>query len=61
MLQGLCVGPNRALGVICDESASHPHESDYASHLNFFTDVVTRLKEQAAKARQLVEGRSRGS
>ena len=60
MLQGLRVRANNALGAICDESAPHPHESHYASHLNFFTDIVTRLEAQAAKARQLVEERSRG-
>ena len=48
MLQGLRVRANNALGAICDESAPHPHESDYASHLNFFTDVVTLLEDQAA-------------
>ena len=48
------------MGTICDESAPHPHESDYASHLNFFTDVVTRLEDQAVKAHLLVEGRSQG-
>ena len=60
MLQGLSVRANNALGAICDESAPHPHESDYASHLNFFTDVVTRLEGQAVQACQLVEGRNRG-
>ena len=60
MLQGLRVRANNALGAICDESAPHPHESDYASHLNFFTDVVTRMEDQATQACQLVEGRIRG-
>ena len=48
------------MGAICDESAPHPHESNYASHLNLFTNIVTRLEDQATKARQLVEERSRG-
>ena len=60
MLQGLRVRANNALGAICDESAPHPHESDYASHLRVFTDIVTRLEDQATKSRQLIEERSRG-
>ena len=48
------------MGAIYDESAPHPHENDYASHLNFFIDIVTRLEERAMKARKLVEERSRG-
>ena len=60
MLQGLRVRANNTLGAVCDESTPHPHESDYASHLRFFTDVLTRLEDQAAKARQLIEERSRG-
>ena len=51
MLQGLRVRANNALGAICNESAPHPHESEYASHLNFFTNIMTRLEDQAAKAR----------
>ena len=31
MLQGLRVRANNALGAICDESAPHPHENDYAN------------------------------
>ena len=60
MLQGLRVRANNALGAICDESAPRPHENDYASHLHFFADIVTRLEDQAAKSHQLVEERSWG-
>ena len=60
VLQGLRIRANNALGAICDERAPLPHENDYASNLCFFTDIVTRLEDQAAKARQLVEERSRG-
>ena len=60
MLQGLRLRANSALGTICDESAPHPHENDYASHLSFFTDIVTRLEARAARSRELVAERSRG-
>ena len=33
---------------------------DYASHLRFFTEVMPCLENQAARARELVEERSRG-
>ena len=49
MLQALRARANKALGAICDESAPHPHENDYASHLRFFTDIMTRLEDQAEK------------
>ena len=34
--------------------------NDYASHLRFFTDVVTRLESHSKRAHQVVEERSRG-
>ena len=60
MLQDLRVRANRALETICEESIPHPYEDDDASHLCFFTQIVTRLDDRAARARQLVEERSRG-
>ena len=60
MLQDLRNRANTALGFICDENAPHPHSNDYASHLIFFTNVVTRLEARSDRARQLVEERSRG-
>ena len=60
MLQGLTVRANCALGTICDESAPHSHENDYASHLNLFTDIVTHLEARAARTRELVMERSQG-
>ena len=60
MLQDLWNRANTALGHICDENAPHLHSSDYASHLTFFTDVVTRLEAWSDRARRLVEERSRG-
>lgn len=60
MLQGLRIRANNTLGAICDESTAHPHENDYACHLPFFTDIITRLEDQVAQARQLVKERSRG-
>ena len=59
MLQDLRNRANTALGFICDENAHPPHSNDYASHLIFFTEVVTRLQAQSARARQLVEERGR--
>ena len=59
MLQDLRVRANRALSTICEESAPHPREEDYAIHLRFFGDVVTRLQNRSERARQLVEERSR--
>ena len=44
MLQGLRNRANSALGYICDENAPTPHSNDYASHLTFFTEVMTRLE-----------------
>ena len=60
MLQDLRVRANRALSTICEESAPHPREEDYASHLCFFTEIVMRLEDRAARARELVEEGSRG-
>ena len=60
MLQDLRNRVNTALGHICDENAPHPHSNDYASHLIFFTDVVTRLEARSDRDRRLVEERSRG-
>ena len=60
MVQALRLWANRSLGVICKESVPHPRVEDYASHLHFFTEVVTRLEDQAARARKLVEERSQG-
>ena len=48
------------MGSICEENVPHPRVEDYASHLRFFTEIVTRLEDQAARARGLVEERSRG-
>ena len=44
MLQDLRNRANIALGHICDVEAPTPHSNDYASHLTFFTEVVTRLE-----------------
>ena len=60
MLQDLRLRANSALGTICDESAPHPRERDYASHVSFFTDIVTRLEARAVKSCELVEERSHG-
>ena len=60
MLQDLRNRANTALGHICDVEAPTPHSNDYASHLTFFTEVVTRLEARSARARQLVEERGRG-
>ena len=60
MLGDLRTKANQALGTICDEHAPHPHAEDYASHLRFFTDVVTRLESRAERARELVDEKSRG-
>ena len=60
MLQSLRVRANATLGAVCDENAPHPHSNDNASHLLFFTDVVTRLENWSKRARVLVEERSRG-
>ena len=60
MLQDLRTRANQALGTICDEHAPHPHPKDHASHLRFFTDVVTRMENQAERAGELVEEKSRG-
>ena len=48
------------MGTICDEGAPHPHETDFASHLNFFTNIMTHLENRAARNRELVVERSRG-
>ena len=60
ILQDLRNKANIALGYIYDENAPTPHSSDYASHLTFFTEVVTCLEAQSARARQLVEERGHG-
>ena len=60
MLQGLGVRANQALSTICEESAPHPREEDYASHLCFFTKIVTRQEDRATRAHELIEERSRG-
>ena len=60
MLQDLRLRANSALGTIYNDSAPHPHENDYASHLSFFTDIVTRLEARAASSRDLEAERSRG-
>ena len=54
MLQDLRNRANTALGFICDENAPHPHTNDYASHLLFFADMVTRLENRSERARQLL-------
>ena len=59
MLEDLRNRANTAPGHICDENAPHPHANDYASHLHFFGDVVTRLHNRSERAQQLVEERSR--
>nr|XP_020154695.1 golgin subfamily A member 6-like protein 2 [Aegilops tauschii subsp. strangulata] len=59
MLEGLRNRANAALGHIYDENAPHPRTTDYASHLRFFIDVVTRLENHSERARQLAEERSR--
>ena len=60
MLRDLRTRANQALGAICDEHAPQPHAEDYANHLRFFTDVVTRLENRAERARELVDEKSRG-
>nr|XP_020164068.1 paramyosin-like [Aegilops tauschii subsp. strangulata] len=60
MLWDLRTRANQVLGAICDEHAPHPHAEDYANHLRFFTDVVTRLENRAGRARELVEEKSQG-
>ena len=60
MLQDLRNRANITLGHICDVEVPTPHSNDYASHLTFFTEVVTRLEARSARARQLVEERGRG-
>ena len=60
MLRDLRTRANQALGTICDEHTPHPHAEDYASHLCFFTDIVTRLGNRAERDRELVEEKSRG-
>ena len=44
MLQDLRNRANTALGHICDVEVPAPHSNDYANHLIFFTEVVTRLE-----------------
>lgn len=59
MLRDLRTRANQALGTICDEHAPHPHAKDYAGHLHFFADVVTRLENRAERGRELVAEKSR--
>ena len=47
MLEGLRSRANAALGFICNENAPPSHSDDYASHLTFFTNVVTRLEARS--------------
>ena len=47
-------------GPYLRRGGASPHSNDYASHLTFFTEVVTRLEARSARARQLVEERGRG-
>ena len=51
MLQDLRVRANVALGHVFDENAPQPHSNDYASHLRFFGDVVTRLEARFGRRR----------
>ena len=60
MLQDLRVRANRALGIICDEYAPHPHAEDYDGHHRFFTNVMTRPEDRAETARELVDEKGRG-
>ena len=60
MLRDLRTRANQVLGVICDEHAPHPHAKDYASHLRFFTDVMTRLENRVERAHEIVDEKSRG-
>ena len=48
------------MDTVCEQSISHPHEADDASHLRFFTEIVTRLEDRATRARELVEEISQG-
>ena len=57
MLQVLRDRANTALGNICDANAPYPHVTNYAGHLQFFTNVVTHLENRSERARQLVEER----
>ena len=59
MLQQLRNRANTTLGNICEVGALHPHVTNYASHLQFFTDVVTHLENRSKRAHQLIEERSR--
>ena len=36
------------------------HENDYASHLSFFTDIMTRVEDWAMRSRELVSEKSWG-
>ena len=58
ILQDLRNRANATLCNICNENAPHPHVTNYASHLRFFTDVVTHLENRSKRAQQLVEERS---
>ena len=59
MLEELRNRANTTLCNICDADAPHPHVTNYAGHLHFFTDVVTRLENRSERARHLVKERSR--
>jgi hypothetical protein len=59
MLEDLRTRANWALGSICEESAPRPRKVDDAGNLHFFTQVVACLEDRAARARELIEERSR--
>ena len=42
------------------DSSPHSLEGDYASHLRFFIDVVTRLEYRVMRARELVDEKRHG-
>jgi hypothetical protein len=59
MFQDLEHRASRALSNLCDVSVASPLAADDAGYLGFFTRVVERLEGGAARARQLVEEKSR--
>ena len=59
MLTTLRERANTALGNICEAAVGEPHAVNYASNLQFFTDVVTQLEARSVRADKLVEERSR--
>ena len=60
MLTTLRERANTALGNICEAAVGEPHAVNYASKLQFITDVVTQLEARSVRANRLVEERSRG-